>query len=71
LHGIATTRGEKCGLQEKLDAGEDVVVVDLRHDLDFEAEPVLIPGAVRMDASRLEESHDALPVDRDIVLYCT
>ena len=58
-------------LKEKLDAGEDVVVVDLRHDVDFEADPVLIPGALRMDGARLEESHDALPVDRDIVLYCT
>jgi len=58
-------------LKEKLDAGEDVVVVDLRHDLDFEADPVLIPGALRMDAARLEASHDALPDDRDIVLYCT
>jgi membrane protein DedA with SNARE-associated domain len=58
-------------LKERLDAGEDVVVVDLRHDLDFEADPVLIPGARRMDAARLEASQDALPGDREIVLYCT
>ena len=58
-------------LKEKLDAGEDVVVVDLRHDLDFAADPVLIPGALRMDAARLAESSDSLPGDRDIVLYCT
>ncbi len=31
-------------LKRKLDAGEQVVVVDLRGSLDFEAEPAMIPG---------------------------
>lgn len=58
-------------LKRKLDAGEDVVVVDLRHSLDFEAEPEVIPGAVRMDAQELQERNDQLPRDREVVLYCT
>lgn len=58
-------------LKARLDAGEDVVVVDLRHAVDFEADPVLIPGALRVDAARLEESHASLPRDREIALYCT
>jgi membrane protein DedA with SNARE-associated domain len=58
-------------LKEKLDAGENVVIVDLRHSLDFEADPETIPGAFRMDAKELEEKNDLLPHDREIILYCT
>lgn len=58
-------------LKEKMDAGEDVAVVDLRHSVEFEAEPETIPGAFHMDAKALEETNDLLPVDREVVLYCT
>jgi rhodanese-related sulfurtransferase len=33
-------------LKQKLDAGEDIVVIDVRHSLDFEADPYIIPGAL-------------------------
>jgi membrane protein DedA with SNARE-associated domain len=58
-------------LKAKIDAGEDLVIVDLRHSLDFEAEPETIPGAFRMDAKELEEKNDRLPLDREVILYCT
>jgi membrane protein DedA with SNARE-associated domain/rhodanese-related sulfurtransferase len=58
-------------LKQKLDAGERPVIVDLRHELDFEADPEIIPGAFRMDTQELRESNDALPRDREIILYCT
>jgi membrane protein DedA with SNARE-associated domain len=58
-------------LKEKLDSGEELVIVDLRHSMDFEADPETIPGAFRMDAKELEEKDDRLPRDREIILYCT
>jgi|ERR1700682_1852349 len=58
-------------LKQKIDAGEDVVIVDLRHSLDFEADPETIPGAFRMDAKELQEKNDRLPRDREVILYCT
>lgn len=58
-------------LKQKLDAGEDVVIVDLRHSLDFQAEPDTIPGALRLPAEELERRHHEIPTDRDVVLYCT
>ena len=58
-------------LKEKLDAGEDLVIVDLRHSVDFEADPETIPGAFRMDSRELEEKNDRLPRDREVILYCT
>jgi membrane protein DedA with SNARE-associated domain len=58
-------------LKEKLDAGEELVIVDLRHSMDFEADPETIPGAFRMDSKELEEKSDRLPRDREVILYCT
>lgn len=58
-------------LKEKLDRGEDLVIVDLRHALDFELEPETIPGAFRMDARDLEASDERLPAGREVILYCT
>jgi membrane protein DedA with SNARE-associated domain/rhodanese-related sulfurtransferase len=57
-------------LKEKLDAGEDILVVDLRHSLDFDANPETIPGALHVDASDLEEASEVIPRDREIVLFC-
>jgi membrane protein DedA with SNARE-associated domain len=58
-------------LKTKIDAGEQLVIVDLRHALDFEADPETIPGAFRMDATELEEKDNRLPRDREVILYCT
>ena len=58
-------------LKGKIDGGEQIVIVDLRHAMDFEADPQTIPGAFRMDAGELQEKNDRLPRDRDVVLYCT
>jgi membrane protein DedA with SNARE-associated domain len=58
-------------LKRKLDAGEALSIVDLRHSLDFEADPETIPGAVHLDSKDLTEKSGRLPLDREIVLYCT
>ena len=58
-------------LKSKLDSREPIVIVDLRHSIDFEADPETIPGAFHIDAQELEEHSDRLPHDREVVLYCT
>ncbi len=58
-------------LKRELDSGTPVQIVDLRHSLDFEADPETIPGAVRMDPQELENRHTEIARDRDVVLYCT
>lgn len=58
-------------LKQKLDAGEQITIVDLRHSMDFEAEPEVIPGAMHIEAKELEERNDRLPRDGEVVLYCT
>jgi len=58
-------------LKQKLDAGEPITIVDLRHSLDFEAEPEVIPGALHIEAKELEEKNDRLPRNGEVILYCT
>jgi membrane protein DedA with SNARE-associated domain len=58
-------------LKQILDAGEPVTILDLRHPLDFLPYPQLIPGAIRFAPSELQQRHDEIPRDREIVLYCT
>jgi membrane protein DedA with SNARE-associated domain len=58
-------------LAAKVAAGEPVLVVDLRHELDVQAEPFVIPGAVHMVPAALEQGQAAIPRDREVVLYCS
>lgn len=58
-------------LMQKLQAGENVVVVDLRHLIDIEADNLKVPGALHLLPEELELRHQEIPRDRDIVLYCT
>jgi membrane protein DedA with SNARE-associated domain len=58
-------------LDAKLTAGEPVFIVDLRHDLDVQAEPRMIRGAVHMTPAALEQGHITVPRDREVVLYCS
>jgi membrane protein DedA with SNARE-associated domain len=58
-------------LKSKLDSGEEVVIVDLRGSMDFEAEPVTIPGAKRMSAADMDDVKEELARAHEVVLYCT
>ena len=58
-------------LKQRIEAGEEVVVVDLRGSLDFAADPKTIPGAIRLAPDAIEAGHNQIPRDREIVLFCT
>ncbi|MBZ5593818.1 MAG: VTT domain-containing protein [Acidobacteriia bacterium] len=58
-------------LLRKMEAGEEVMIVDLRSALDVETEGHKLPGALRMAPEELEARHQEIPRDRDIILYCT
>ena len=57
-------------LKQMMDAGCDLVIVDLRQRLDVEADPYTIPGAIRMAVEELEQRHHEIPRDRDVILFC-
>ena len=58
-------------LAAKLAAGERVFVVDLRHELDVQAQPMMIRGAVHMTPTALERGEASLPRGCEVVLYCS
>ena len=58
-------------LKAKLDGGEQILIVDVRDRIDFEAEPAIIPGALHLTIEDLDQRHQEIPREREIVLYCT
>ncbi len=58
-------------LHRQIEDGEDPVIVDLRHPLDFLVAPRTLPNALRMNPDEIAEQWRKLPSDRDIVVYCT
>src|SRR5690606_15356631 len=58
-------------LHRQMEAGERPVIVDLRHPLDYESDPYVIPWALYIPAEDLRSRHREIPRDRDVVLYCT
>lgn len=58
-------------LKRKLEAGEDIAVLDLRSALDVTAIPYAIPGSRWIAAENLDERLSDIPRDRELVLYCS
>jgi len=71
LRSIRIARITPVELKRKLDAGEDVVIVDLRSSLDFEVDPETIPGSLLIGREDLVHTHEKIPRDRDVILFCT
>ncbi|MCU1313203.1 MAG: DedA protein [Acidobacteriaceae bacterium] len=71
LRQIRGAKIEPEELKTKLDAGENVYIIDLRHPLDYLPDPRRLPGAVLFNPDTLVAEGDRIPRDQDIVLYCT
>jgi membrane protein DedA with SNARE-associated domain len=71
LRGLRIARITPKELMDKLTAGENISIVDLRQPIDIEAFPQMIPGALRIAMEEIENRHGEIPRDRDVVLYCS
>jgi membrane protein DedA with SNARE-associated domain len=69
LKKLAVARITAGELKQKLEAGEEIVVVDVRTALESDVDAV--PGALRIPLEELEVRHLEIPRDRDIVLFCS
>ena len=58
-------------LHARMGAGEPVLIVDLRGALEFEADPLTIPGALRVEAARIDDFRERIFGAPEVVLYCT
>jgi membrane protein DedA with SNARE-associated domain/rhodanese-related sulfurtransferase len=71
LRELRTARITVDELQQKLEAGENPVILDLRSKAELERDPFLIQGAVHMLMDEVEKRRHEFPHDRDIVVYCS
>ncbi len=57
-------------LKRRLDAGEDVTIIDLRTPLDVAATPYVIPGSRWLAADAIDAVEAEMLRAREVVLYC-
>jgi membrane protein DedA with SNARE-associated domain len=58
-------------LKQKLDAAQDVFILDVRTALDVAGAPYVIPGASWITTDALDAHTSDIARDRDLVVYCT
>lgn len=58
-------------LRQKLDAGEEVLILDLRSSAALQEDPLVIRGAMHVNLDEIEKRQYELPRDRDIIVYCS
>jgi membrane protein DedA with SNARE-associated domain len=58
-------------LRTMLDSGAQPLILDARSALARQAEPRTIPGAILVDLAAMERVIDAVPPDRDVIVYCS
>lgn len=69
LKQLEVARITPAELHERLTAGEELFIVDLRSGL--AGEPALIPGAFRISPEELTTQGQEIPRDREIILFCS
>lgn len=50
--------------------GDDIVVIDVRREADYVADPQALPGANWRNPEDVDQWAAALPADKEIVIYC-
>jgi membrane protein DedA with SNARE-associated domain len=70
LRSVAVPRTEPEALLARLDSATPPLVVDLRHELDLEANPTSLPGAVVVPMDELLDWAEGVPREREIILTC-
>jgi len=71
LRGLRMAKISVDELKQRLDAGDPITVLDVRHPISLELDPETIPGALNLLLEEIDHRHHEIPRDRDVVLYCT
>ncbi len=58
-------------LLDMIAAGEDLAIVDLRNALELEFDGTKLPGAIWMDLQDLEQRHEEIPREKEVIVYCS
>jgi membrane protein DedA with SNARE-associated domain/rhodanese-related sulfurtransferase len=71
LRELRTARITVTELRQKVEAGEQPVILDLRSPAELEQNPAVIAGAIHLLLEDVESRRHEFPHDRDIVVYCS
>jgi len=69
LHQLKVARITPEELLSRMDAGEDLYIVDLRSGVEKDLSSV--PGAIRLSVEDLTATSQQIPRDREIILFCS
>ena len=58
-------------LKHKIESGEPLVIIDLRHPLDVLTDPRTLPGALQIAPDELSSRHGEIARDGELILFCT
>ena len=58
-------------LKHKMESGEPLMIVDLRHPLDVLTDPRTLPGALQISPEDLERRNREISRDGELILFCT
>ena len=58
-------------LRRKQDAGEDLVILDLRPAAELTLDPCSIPGALHWAVDEVKKRYYEFPRDREVIVYCS
>lgn len=70
-HRLRVARVAPEQVKQLLDDGQDVLIVDLRHQKEVAATGATLPGALHISPDQLEARHEEISRKNDIVLFCT
>ncbi|MEK6759785.1 MAG: rhodanese-like domain-containing protein [Deltaproteobacteria bacterium] len=56
---------------KKMEAGEDLLLIDARNDADYLRSESRLPGAVRVALEEIESFGATIDAQRQVVIYCT
>jgi membrane protein DedA with SNARE-associated domain/rhodanese-related sulfurtransferase len=58
-------------LYKKQEAGENLMILDLRSQMELKQNPEVIRGALHMELHEIPSRRQEIPHDQDIILYCS
>jgi rhodanese-related sulfurtransferase len=58
-------------LKRRMDAGEDITIIDVRNPQAWAQSDTMMPGAIRVPIDEFEQHLAQIPKNRPIVTYCT
>jgi membrane protein DedA with SNARE-associated domain/rhodanese-related sulfurtransferase len=70
LNELRTARITVDELHQRQEAGESLLILDIRSHFELEQDPAVIRGALHVTMDELRLRQQDIPRDRDIILYC-